>query len=457
MADPIKYNWTELLERSRDALLNSKVKPSWRALAIHLRVPRATLQEGFAREFGIGGDITALVAETPQNAITSVEEVETSGDDNDLVAEVKSSRIVTLEQLIEVCKIDTTVWDIDHWVANKWEVGAKDDAGNIVVKPLFQIKAWLKRKSPIEISFVSISISPSQIENRAPARKEFHKALIIPDIHFGFSRDLHTNKLIPYHDRRALHIAVQIASLAQPDRIVYLGDAMDFAEFSLRFPRTPENHWMTQPALQEAAWWLAQFGLAAPDADEDYIEGNHEERLLRALSEVLPTAYKLRSASGDDLLSLPKMLGLDALGIKYHGGYPNTELWLNSNLRCIHGSVTRGKPGATALAMIEGAVFTTIFGHVHKTELVSQTIRYANETRSIYGFCPGTLSRIDGIVPGSDRRNQWQQGIGLVYYNDEYHNILSVSIQNGKAIFAGNEIVGDDLEEQIIAEALTPR
>jgi hypothetical protein len=61
----------------------------------------------------------------------------------------KSSRIKTLEDLVAHAEIDLSIWDIERWVANKWEVGAKNDDGQIVVEPLFQVKAWLKAKKQI--------------------------------------------------------------------------------------------------------------------------------------------------------------------------------------------------------------------------------------------------------------------------------------------------------------------
>jgi len=60
----------------------------------------------------------------------------------------KSSRIKTLEDLIKVCKIDTKIWNVERYVVNKWEVGSQVD-GRIIVEPLFQIKAWLKRSTEI--------------------------------------------------------------------------------------------------------------------------------------------------------------------------------------------------------------------------------------------------------------------------------------------------------------------
>lgn len=60
----------------------------------------------------------------------------------------KSTRIKTLKDLIEVCKIDTEIWNVERYVVNKWEVGSQVD-GQIIVEPLFQIKAWLKRHNEV--------------------------------------------------------------------------------------------------------------------------------------------------------------------------------------------------------------------------------------------------------------------------------------------------------------------
>ena len=40
------------------------------------------------------------------------------------------------------------MWEIDRYVVNKWEVGSTVD-GRIVVEPLFQIKAWLKKNKNV--------------------------------------------------------------------------------------------------------------------------------------------------------------------------------------------------------------------------------------------------------------------------------------------------------------------
>jgi len=75
-----------------------------------------------------------------------VEEVKSDINDKEACYTSKSTRITTLAQLIDHCMIDLEQWEIDRHVINKWEVGAKDDTGKIVVEPLFQIKVWLKRR-----------------------------------------------------------------------------------------------------------------------------------------------------------------------------------------------------------------------------------------------------------------------------------------------------------------------
>jgi hypothetical protein len=55
----------------------------------------------------------------------------------------KSGRIRTLDGLLAAADVDLTRWMVDHHVINTWEVGSTID-GQIVVEPLWQVKAWMK-------------------------------------------------------------------------------------------------------------------------------------------------------------------------------------------------------------------------------------------------------------------------------------------------------------------------
>lgn len=75
---------------------------------------------------------------------TSIEETK----NNKIIQSPKSLRIKTLDDLISVCQIDMEVWDVERYIVNKWEVGSQVD-GQILVEPLFQVKAWLKKNQQV--------------------------------------------------------------------------------------------------------------------------------------------------------------------------------------------------------------------------------------------------------------------------------------------------------------------
>src|ERR1035437_2693810 len=131
----------------------------------------------------------------PESAIAagnSLEKVETS-DSLNLTS--KSTTIKSIEDLVAYAKIDLTKWKCVRQVVNKWEVGAVIDK-LIVVKPLFQVKAWFEpvgfddnpaaiRKALVrELNLHSPHIPA--IKPRPRLNSEFMAAeLFIPDPHHG--------------------------------------------------------------------------------------------------------------------------------------------------------------------------------------------------------------------------------------------------------------------------------
>jgi hypothetical protein len=102
-------------------------------------------------------------------------------------------RIQTLQDLIDACDIDLAVWDIDRWVCNKWEVGAKNAAKEIEVHPLFQVKVFLKPKkgkSLFELKDALIEemkqFAPKYPVIRRKPNRDPHLLVVDPgDPHFG--------------------------------------------------------------------------------------------------------------------------------------------------------------------------------------------------------------------------------------------------------------------------------
>jgi len=383
------------------------------------------------------------------------EKLEDQTDGNSRVVDSKSRRIMTLDELVQACQIDLEEWKIERHVINKWEVGIKDEVSGsqIIVEPLFQVKVWLiKRKpepvfpviSPIEIRVSSIKKRALSVNNKG----RLQRTLVIADPQFGFWRNIYTNALEPFHDRIVLDIARQISQEHDFESVIVVGDAEDFAEWSGKFTVEPEFYFTTQPALIETAWWLDQIGVT------DYIEGNHEHRMNKAIKENMLAAYALKSVDEMELppvLSVPYLLGLEKRGIKYYGNYPDGEIWLNKRVRVSHGNVVR-QPGKTAIAVAKDSDFTEIYGHTHRIEWACKTIHARDEIRVVTAFSPGCACRIDGAVPGNGKRHQWQQGVGIVEYDDERCNIIPVPVNNGEAVYMGTIYSGADRIKQILAD-----
>lgn len=363
-----------------------------------------------------------------------------------------SNQIVTLKEVLGRFEVDEEEWCVDKHVINKWPMGftRTDDSGNKVPATidLFQIKVWLERKMTWQ-SLTPIRMEALPAVTGVRADKKLKVALLLPDPQVGFYG---FDQVTTTHDRAAMSIALQIASDLKPDVVVAMGDWLDLAEFSDRFPRPPEHMQKTNLALAEGAWWLNQYGSFA--RERVFMDGNHEKRIEKKMIKEAPEAWTLRIQGRKDMpriLSMQNLLGLDSLGYETVEAYPNGEYWLNDKVRIKHGENARSQPGATAQAVLKNSVVTQIFGHIHRVELVSKVIRERNSFYNVYGFSPGALCKIDGSVPGAVSVPDWQQGFGIVTYDPDstYHNITPIIIENGKASFRGKLYTAVDLVSQI--------
>lgn len=363
---------------------------------------------------------------------------------NELDLDSKSARIVTLDQLLTYCKVDLSVWAVEHHTVNKWEIGAKTDEGEIVVEPLFQVKAYLKRRNlePVWPHLAPVYLQRQKYKARKKVVGEMRCALVVFDAHFGFSKDV-SSRLLPYHDRRVLDIGLQIAEERRPEMVIFGGDILDLAEFG-RFPKRPENYFTTQPAIIEAAWWLREYKRLGERVLVS--AGNHDEaRINNMLMTHMVAAYGLRSADnlgGEAVMSVPNLLGLESMGVEWVGGYPDADIWLNDVTRVTHGSIARANAGATSGAYASKNVETVIFGHTHRRELSTNVIKGRERARTITAANPGAACHVDHRVPGHTRTQPWNQGLALVYYDDEVSQVELVPIEDGRAWWQGRKYVG---------------
>jgi len=397
--------------------------------------------------------------------------IKVSGDQNWIEVVSVSERIDSLESLIEAAKVDLDVWKVSHHFVNSYESfrkrvdknlrfrggrisGHTRDVGGVTIVPLFQVKAWLVRKEPIKVTPVVEPILFKGITFPKPAvrgSKGLRKAALLFDPQIGFARkDINSPELIPFHDRRALDIALQIIEKEQPDDIFLGGDIFDLSDWTDKFIRQIEFRNLTQPAFIEGAWWLAQLRLAAPNANIEYLSGNHELRLVNAMILNMTAAVGIKKIRfgkdlvrielhNDPVVSIPNYLSLDSLGIKYLEKYPGTR-WLNDALRIEHGDIARAKPLNTVTALLRERSESVICGHIHRSELATKTLYERSGIRSVVAWSIACLCHIDGRVPGHNPSKQhWQNGLGFVDYtpNDKYFNMLPIRIEDGEALHSG--------------------
>ncbi len=236
-------------------------------------------------------------------------------------------------------------------------------------------------------------------------------AIVLSDIH------------IPYHDQRALAIALAYTKDRNPDRIVLNGDIVDMANVS-RFPRDPHEVFTLADELQETKDFLRLLRKQHPEAQIDYTMGNHEIRLSKYTYENSPGLSSLPE------LAIDKLLAMEEFGITFHDQSSKVNL---GDLEIFHGDVVRSKSGESARSHMLKRGGSVLMGHVHRAAMVSRTdkhgVHFAIENPHL-------------SVPDPDYMNDpdWVQGFTEISYLDSgpFNARLHV-IRNGLLVVDGAE------------------
>jgi predicted phosphodiesterase len=134
-----------------------------------------------------------------------------------------------------------------------------------------------------------------------PSSRRFQTILVASDVH-----DLHCDDFY-------LRLLVDTAARVQPEAIVLNGDIFDMTEFG-KYAQDPREF---QPVerIKWVHYFLDSLRKAAPEASITLVEGNHEFRLLRHLSEATPAMMTVLS----DLhgLTVSDLLGLKAYEVNF--------------------------------------------------------------------------------------------------------------------------------------------
>jgi len=356
---------------------------------------------------------------------------------------VSDNKIPTLKTLLEKFNVSEEEWKVTNFKVNQWDVSAKEEVDGKIVwntHTNYQARASLVRKRPVKCDFPAVqgaTVGEVKLNVKIPKRK-LKLDVVLPDAQVGFKRDIHSGELTPLHDLKAIAIATQIIKELKPNRIIMLGDMLDLPDWSTHFVRSPEFYFTTQPSLDWLASWIKE--LRPYCKEMVYIEGNHEKRMIDSIVQNTIQAYGIKPANEPEaspIVSVPYMLGLHKMGVDYIGNYPHGEFYINDNLVCIHGNKVGPKSGQSIMKMLDSPRISVIQGHVHRLEMGHKTVWSHGQPKIYQAVSLGTLARIDGIVPGAGTRYNWQQGFGVVEYDNDRFQIDSIGIYDGKAIFKG--------------------
>ena len=286
----------------------------------------------------------------------------------------------------------------------------------------------------------------------------FKTAVIPPDIQIGYFRNKE-GKLEPTHDEKALDICIAMIADLQPELVVCVGDNLDLPEMG-KYVTYPAYAQTTQASIDRATMFCAQMRNAAPHAKIIWLAGNHEERMPKYLVQNAAAAYGLRKGNTPEswpVLSVPYLCRMDEFGVEYKPGYPAADYWINSKLKIIHGDRVKSG-GSTAHVYLNNEKVSVIYGHIHRIETAFKTREDYEGPKTVMAASPGCLARIDGAIPSTKggvdldgrpltRHENWQQGMGVVTYEDTGDHKFSyevAAIYDGWTMFRGTEYISGE-------------
>lgn len=247
-----------------------------------------------------------------------------------------------------------------------------------------------------------------------------------------------TRVIIPDSHGEHIDLAARDAFLndlpmLDPQQIVFLGDHLDCGG-TLSGHQKSFTHELTESYSADVAacnHFLDEIDKRCPDAEKDYIFGNHEHRIERWAARNFDNAADARLAA--ELLGPAAVLNLKGRGYKwytpgemYHGlSVPGTIK--KGKCHFTHG-MSAAKHAASVHLNRVGA--NVVFGHVHRVQHVGEN---TVNSGGIGAWTPGTLAKLQPLYMHT-RPTDWQHGYGVQF----------VSMASGRFVHINVPIVGGE-------------
>jgi hypothetical protein len=224
---------------------------------------------------------------------------------------------------------------------------------------------------------------------------------------------------IPYHDKKAVGIALGYAKQLKPDRIRILGDLVDFKSISFWDRKRDEDHLLEEiENARDALWQISE-----TFKEVVFHKGNHEERWNRHV-----TGEHLDDIDGN---GIDDILFLDHFGIDYIDSLENRQLYgewpHHGELYFLHGDETKASFSGVNIArnVMKRTRDNTIVGHFHRTQEHYETNPMNGDV-----FGSWTVGCLCDLNPSFAPINSWNHGFAIVYY----HSDGTFHVENRKII-----------------------
>lgn len=222
----------------------------------------------------------------------------------------------------------------------------------------------------------------------------------------------------PHHCQDLLVAAVQWVKDHAPERIVILGDLMDYGSIS-RHSKTGLEPGLDRE-INEAYSILRAFKQASPATNITLLDGNHEQRMKTALEGrgLVGLSHLTRADDDVPVLSTRHLLRLDELEVETVDPpapglpYEYCEARVCDGLVARHGHVAKKGSGASALEIVNRLHRSIVVGHTHRQSIVYATQWPDGVQRTLVGCEAGTMAEIEhglGYAVSAD----WQQGFAV--------------------------------------------
>lgn len=184
--------------------------------------------------------------------------------------------------------------------------------------------------------------------------------LILSDIH------------IPDNDKRLTKPILDFIKYYKPTHIDLLGDFFNFTNIS-SYAQDPFYKKTLIDEIADGKELLKSIvktaNKAYRGAEVSFFEGNHEARLSKFIAKNAPQLAELVN-NNEYTLSIPAMLGLREMSIKY---YPYYQIVKRHDVIFTHGHTVRQKSGYSAHSNIDRFGCSGFSGHTHKLAHITKT------------------------------------------------------------------------------------